>query len=296
MTTSRWLRRLLAAGSLTLVTAAGAPRPEAGAADLRSLLPSADEWPGWQVAEAPRIFRADELFELIDGGAMLYQEYGFSEAVAGRYLGPAGASVQVEIYRMNSDQAAYGIYSMMQSAKGAAVTVGQEARLFEDYIAVWKGPYYISITALGSRSTAGTSLLAAARLIAGRIAETGRRPDVLDRLPAAGLLDRRYLRGSLALSNVHVFGSGDPFKATDGACGFYDGCLLFVFAYPDAARAAAQLDAARAVLEKESPGQVRSAGPAGFDATDSRGNQIAVRQADDLIRVRVNLATTTPAL
>ena len=194
---------------------------------------------------------------------------------------------------MNSDQAAYGIYSMMQSAKGAAVAVGQEARLFEDYIAVWKGPYYISITAVGSR---GTALLDAARLITARIAETGPRPAVLDRLPATGLLDRRYLRGSLALANVHVFGPSDPFKAAEGACGFYAGYLRFVFDYPDAARAAAQLAAARQVMEKGSPGQVRSAGASGFDAPDSGGNQITVRQENATIQVRVNLATTTPAL
>ncbi len=295
MTTARWILGLVAAGSLRWMAAGSGQPPLADAADLRRLLPPAEPLPGWRIAEPPRVFRGDELFELIDGGAMLYEEYGFSEAVAGRYLGPGSASLQIEIYRMNSDQAAYGIYSMMQSAKGAAVAIGQEARRFDDYIAIWKGPYYISITALGPRGAADTALLDTARLIAARITETGRRPGVVDRLPAAGLLDRRYLRGSLALSNIHVFGPSDPFKATDGACGFYAGYLLFVFDYPDAARAAAQLTAARQILEQESPGQVRPASPAGFDVTDSRGNQITVRPENDSIRVRVNLATPTPS-
>jgi len=151
MTPVRWFPRVLLAGSLVLLAAGAAPPDAPATVDLRNLLPAPERIAGWRLADAPRVFQGEELFDLIDGGAMLYQEYGFTQALACRYAGPASASLQVEIYRMSSDASAYGIYSMMQSAKGAAVDIGQEARLFDDYIAIWKGSYYISVTALGPR-------------------------------------------------------------------------------------------------------------------------------------------------
>ena len=101
---------------------------------------------GWRAAEPARVVRGEELFDLIDGGAMLYREYGFAAAAARSYEGPASATFQVEIYEMTDTAGAFGIYSVLQSTKGSPVDVGQEARLYDDYIAVWKGRHYISIT------------------------------------------------------------------------------------------------------------------------------------------------------
>ncbi len=285
MAPARLLTVLLAAGSLAL-TAAAAP----GAADLRGLLPAPGQIPGWRVADPPRLFEGDQLFDLIDGGAMLYEEYGFVRALSCRFAGPASASLQVEVYEMAGDASAYGIYSMMQSPQGAAVDAGQEARLAGDYIAVWKGSYYISVTGLGSREAVGGALLEVGRLIAARITVAGQRPAIVGRLPPEGLLDRKYLRGSLALANVRVFGPGDPFRVQEGACGLYAGRQLFLLQYPDAAQAAAQLAAARRTLAQVSGYGVGPAAPGGFDATDPDGNRIRARLAGAAIEVRVELA------
>ncbi len=288
MTPTRLSVSLLVAGSIALIAAATPPAAPAPA-DLSGFLPAPDGIPGWRVADPPRLFQGEELFDLIDGGAMLYQEYGFVRALSCRYAGPATASLQIEIYEMSSDGAAYGIYSMMQSARGAAVDAGQEARLFDDYIAVWKGPYYISVTALGPREAVGAALPKMGRLIASRIPVTGNRPAIVGRLPPDGLLDRKYLRGSLALSNVRVFGPGDPFRVREGACGLYADRQVFLLQYADAARAAAQLAAARQSLAQEGRHEIAPAGAGGFDAVDATGNRIRVRLAGDTIEVRADL-------
>jgi len=94
---------------------------------------------------------------------------------------------------------------------------------------------------------------------------------------------------------VHVFGPADPFRVTEGACGLYAGRRLFLFRYADAARAAAQLAAARQTLAQGNGYQVGPAGAAGFDATDADGNRILVRLAGDILEVRVELASPSGA-
>ena len=283
---------LLAATALAL----GASAAPADAPGLPQLLPGPDQLPGWRVAEPPRLYPGEQLFDLIDGGAMLYQEYGFVEALSCRYEGPGGASLQIEIYRMSSPESAYGIYSMMQSAGGAPVDAGQEARLAGDYIAVWKGSCYISVTALGPRESVGGALLQAGRLIAAGIPAAGSRPAIVDRLPPDGLVDRKYLRGSLGLANVHIFGPGDPFRVKEGACGLYAGRQLFLLRYAGGAQAAAQLASARQTLSQTDGYRVVPAGAGGFDATDSSHNRISVRLAGDTLEVRVDLASPADAL
>jgi hypothetical protein len=277
----------LARSLLGLLVFDGTRLALAATEDIRPLLPAVDQMPGWQVIDAPRVFKGDELFELIDGGADLYNEYGFSQVATCRYGRTDSTTLQIEIYQMSRDEAAYGIYSIIQSAKGAAVDVGQAARLFDYYLVLWKGPYFVSVTASSSLDAVRGELLRTARLIAARITETGKIPALIERLPKDGLLEQKYFCGNLGLTNIHVFGSDDPFKAKEGVCGFYPGLLLFIFSYPSAEQAAARLSAASQALAHSGSDQSPLKSSAGFEGTDSAMNRISARQEGNCITVRV---------
>lgn len=266
----------------------------AAADDLRSLLPAAEQMPGWRLVDSPRIFKGDDLFDLIDGGADLYLEYGFSQVVSCRYEGASAATLQIEVYQMRSDAAAYGIYSITQSSQGAAVDIGQAARLFDYYLVLWKGPYFVSVTASGSSPTVRNEVVQVARLVAARINETGTLPPLVAQLPKAGLLQQKYFCGNLGLANIYAFGSENPFKVQEGVCGFYPGLRLFILRYPTAEQAAARLTTASQALAQTDSFQHLSPSATGFDCTDSASNRISVRLEGTSITVRIQ-ANEAPA-
>ena len=268
------------------LTGASAP-PLAAGDDLRSLLPEVDQMPGWRLVDPPRIFKGDDLFDLIDGGADLYLEYGFSQVVSCRYEGASSAPLQLEVYQMRSATTAYGIYSITQSGQGTAVDIGQAARLFDYYLVFWKGPYYVSVTASGSSPMVRNEVAQAARLIAARIQETGIIPPLAAQLPKDGLLAQKYFCGNLGLATIYAFGAENPFKVQEGVCGFYPGLRLFILRYPTAEQAAARLTAAREALAQAGSFQHLSPSATGFDCTDSASNWISVRLQGASITVRI---------
>jgi hypothetical protein len=71
-----------------------------------------------------RSYAGEELFELIDGGAPLYFEYGFLAASAARYRGVPRGTVAAERYVMRSEGGAFGLYSYLSAGSGHPATVG----------------------------------------------------------------------------------------------------------------------------------------------------------------------------
>jgi hypothetical protein len=102
------------------------------------VLPDSDPAGRWVKAEASRTFTGQQLYDLIDGGAALFEEYGFVSVMAGRYATPGGASLSVEVYRMSDPHAAYGIFS--------AVTQGRRDRASGSPGIRYTGEYYTCLT------------------------------------------------------------------------------------------------------------------------------------------------------
>jgi len=278
-------------GTLLTVPAPGL-RGAADLQDTRAVLPDAADVPGWRAVEAPRVFKGEDLYEMIDGGADLYLEYGFTEAAVARYAAPSQGTLQVEVYRMADDAAAYGVYSANQAGQGTPLDIGQAARQFDYYLAMWKGDCFVSITVTDSAGDARSALRRAATATAARIQRSGEVPSLLSRLPARDLVEKRFFRGPLGAANCYPFAGNDPFRVREGACGFYPGLRLLLFRYPDAEQAAARLtDASRALVQTGAYRDLVS-GPDGFACLDADANRIAARVEGDCIAVRVRLALT----
>jgi hypothetical protein len=118
------------AGGLVALALLGMPtvvRPSQ--APLRTVLPADGSVPGWTRDGEPQEFVGEDLYTYIDGGAEIYQEYGFRRVVVQDYESRAGKSVSLEIFEMADPAAAYGIFTFKRSGRGKVVPLGSRAEL-----------------------------------------------------------------------------------------------------------------------------------------------------------------------
>ncbi|NTU74630.1 MAG: hypothetical protein HGA86_00715, partial [Anaerolineaceae bacterium] len=165
-------RRGAVIGTLLLLMAASAAAQQ-GPGDLSGYLPASGEVAGWKLSEAPKNYRGDELFAMIDGGADIYHEYGFTQVLRAEYLNARGKSIKLEIYEMESPAAAYGIYTFKTDDGGRALAIGREALLEDYYLNFWKGNLLVTVIGSDSEEESVQGVVALAKAVDAHIAKTG---------------------------------------------------------------------------------------------------------------------------
>lgn len=252
----------------------------AQATELRAFLPSDKEPGGWRRDGEPQEFSGEDLYLYIDGGAAIYQEYGFVRVLAQDYEKGGGRRLSLEIFQMAAPEAAYGMFTFKRSAKGETVPVGGEGQLEDYYLNFWKGSFLVTLTGSGKEGLDRRELVTFARAVAQKIpGGPGSRPPLIARLPQTGLVRTsvRYFRGFLGFMNYYPSLAKEEFGVREGVRGDYSsGASLFVLEYsgPDEARSRL------AAVEKAFRSVVRSqavASPDGvFRAIDDRGKKVTL--------------------
>jgi len=92
----------------------------------------------------------NQLFELINGGAVIFFQHNFKRALFQEYTVRGSKSINLEIYQMGSPQDARDIYTIKKEKGGTKLRFGQEGFLFDYYCMLYQGPYFISITGADS--------------------------------------------------------------------------------------------------------------------------------------------------
>ena len=118
--------------------------------------------PGWSRDGAPQEFVGEDLYTYIDGGAEIYQEYGFRRMVVQDYRSPAGKSVSLEIFEMETPAAAYGMFTFKRSGQGRIVPLGSGTELEDYYLNFWKGRFLVTLTGFDATTPTIDGLLAVA--------------------------------------------------------------------------------------------------------------------------------------
>jgi hypothetical protein len=214
--------------------------------DLSGLLPPDGEIIGMKLEEPPRTFKGDELFIMIDGGADVYHEYGFSQVIAVNYIGLSGAALKLEIYEMATPEAAYGIFTFKIGDTGTHLAIGQGA-VFEDYyLNFWKGNLLITIIGSDSNEETRQNIIAMAQAVNSRIGQTGTRPAIAELMLRAPvkLSHPKYIRGLLGVMNTYMFDTRNVFHVREGMTGIVNGCRVFVFQYPNGVQSNAAFEQA----------------------------------------------------
>jgi hypothetical protein len=239
---------------LAIVLACGGAAAAArGQGPLRPYLPEGKAVSGWATDGAPQEYEGEDLYTYIDGGAEIYQEYGFTRVLLQDYRNPAGKSVSLEIFEMKTPEAAFGMFSFKRSGSGKAVPLGAGAELESYYLNFWKGRFLVTLTGFDEARETVDGLLAIGAAVAAKLPGDGREPPLVGALPTDGLRPGsvKYVKGLLGLNNVYPFHTARGLAFKDAVRGLYDSSeILIVLDYGTAeARRAAWLDL-RAGLEK----------------------------------------------
>jgi len=236
-----------------MLLAALAAASALGQDPLAKLLPAEAQAPGWSRDGLAQEFAGQDLYAYMDGGAEIYQEYGFVRAIVQDYSSGKGRSISLEIFEMETPAAAYGIFTLKRSGKGKAVGPGGTAELEDYYLNLWKGRYLVTLTGFDGEPETVAGLLALARAVEARITNEAEPPALVTSLPGPGLLagSVKFIKGPLGLNNLYPFGLSRGLHFEAAVKGDYeDGSSLIILDYGSAGTLAGEWKDLLADLEE----------------------------------------------
>jgi hypothetical protein len=219
------------AGAIIVATACSGgkdPRPGGSAGspaaqEKPAILRAVDGIPGWTPAGDVETYTKDGLYGYIDGGAEIVFQYGFRELAVFKFKPaaalPAPKELVLEIYRMESAEAAFGIYSTkLEGEEEGWPGIQSDHWVSPGQGGLVKGEYMINILA---PECSGREIGEFAAAIETMIPGSGTaRPKGMAWLPRDGMVpgSGRYIKGPLAAQNESPFleGSFWGFGARDG--------------------------------------------------------------------------------
>jgi hypothetical protein len=141
----------------------------------------ADPLPGHPKPDgAPSFYKADSLYQYIDGGADVYLLYDF-QILLHQDFKTGAAEITADIYDMGKPDDAFGIYSAERSPKYNYLAIGAEAYRSKGVLNFFQDRYYVKLA--GSGAGADAMLEQLAHTLSTRIAGSRALPPVLSKLP-----------------------------------------------------------------------------------------------------------------
>jgi formate hydrogenlyase subunit 6/NADH:ubiquinone oxidoreductase subunit I len=161
---------------------------------------------GWQRKGKPVVYAGkDKLFEYINGGAETYLSYSFIQVSTSTYIRKdIGNSIKVDIWEFANSDDAYGVYAKDKTGKD--IRIGNKASLYENYLWIWKGKYFISVEPYkGDVSPDDVIFLTTSivnNITTGKIYE----PAILKYLPEEGYIQgsSKYFHKKINLDNIYI--------------------------------------------------------------------------------------------
>jgi hypothetical protein len=271
---------------------------------LEVFLPDKGKLQNWKAENAPQLYKGEDLYLYIDGGAEIYHEYGFKQVLVQDYKSAAGKSLTVEIFEMANSECAFGIYTFKSSGKGKTIAVGQDGQLEQYYLNFWKGNFLVTLTGFDSSPEVIQGLMLIARSVDAKIRTQGRRPSLVEIfpkewLPISGL---KYIKGVLGLYNNYSFFARDVFWFREAVMGAIDEgkSTIFVFRYTSQEECRRRYQEVKAAVEKNpSYKNLKTVRPDLFETMDGQGMTIFGQPFEDclvLILTKENEAYAVTAL
>lgn len=280
---------IASSGAAGLSRAPSRPWQEAASApsaliDLTSFLPRSGDVPGWNPKGEALVYRGEDLFTYIDGGADIYNEYGFRQVVVQDYADASQKTVTLEVFEMADAVAAFGMWTFKTSARGSEVALGQGGRLEDYYLNFWKGPVLATVTGFDESPESVGGVCGIAEAVDRKIPGRGEKPSLVSAFPkewtARGGL--KYLRGPLGLRNLSPVFARQAIRFEEGVAGRpADGVLAVVLKGHTPSESKSVLSDAERVFSSNPPFSDYRSGHGRFEARDARGNFIQARLLDD---------------
>ncbi|HEY9123691.1 MAG TPA: hypothetical protein PK252_11050 [Bacteroidales bacterium] len=245
-------------------------------AELKNILPGNKEIDDWQVVDSIRTIKGNQLFDYIDGGAEIFVEYGFVQAVSATYKDNANRQLQAEVYEMADSAASYGAYSFYLNSEGQNANAGQEAQIIDYYCVVRKGNCVIVISIPQADEGLFKSIEKFASAIASKYNQTNAKPELVSKIEKASIAlgHIKYIEGSVGLGNIYRFIPGSAIKFSTAVSFFIDKtkCLVFDYNTPEEANNNAAM--ALQKMQQSNPDVAFTKTDNGFFFTDFKNNQV----------------------
>lgn len=245
-------------------------------------LPQAGDAASWKPSEPPQYVEGDDLFLLINGGAEIYQEYGFKQAVVQSYEDSEERSLNLEVYEMADPDAAYGIFTFKRGKNCETVDIGDESCLQDYYLNVWKGGFLITVVGFDTEAETREGLIALAEATAGMVRASGTKPHLSETF-ASDHSPTLYMKGNLALFNAYDFGKGNVFGIQEGLRTRIAEDTVFVFRYPTSDDAGRWFQTACEHFSKEEKFKEVLVRDGKLTARDPEGQRIVAASRDKVI-------------
>lgn len=181
---------------------------------------------GWVVSGTPRTFTQDGLYGYVDGGAEIFLQYGFQNLTVYELIPEKPAAkvkgMTLEIYRMASPAAAFGIFSTRREGNETVLPGIKTAHwIGEQQTNLVKGNLYINILSSGcTQDEVETFVFSLDRALPA--AETSR-PEAFSCMPEFSLVPgtERYICGDVAAANESPLLGADFWGFKEGATEAY---------------------------------------------------------------------------
>jgi hypothetical protein len=254
---------------------------------LLHLLPRSEVLGEWALTDSARTYQGRDLYLFIDGGADLFMEYGFRQALAAEYHGHRNEVINLEIYEMADPGAACGVYSVRCGDDAIPMDIGQGASGHSYYIMFWKGNYYVSVSGSDSTPEVRKWLEVIARAIDRTLAGSEHLPSIHRLLSNENLLKWEYIRGSLGLSSVDVIDVRGLEGFSEGVAGTYKDHTIVYLRWSGSKEAARCFDDVGRTLKSDARFRNSTVRNGTLTAVEARGRVICLRQSESYIVLAV---------
>ena len=258
--------------------------------DLTSFLPMAGEAPGWSPKGEPLVYRGEDLFTYIDGGADIYNEYGFRQVIVQDYENSSQKAVTLEVFEMADAAGAFGMFTFKTSPRGTEAALGDGGRLEDYYLNFWKGPVLVTVTGFDDSPESLGGIRRVAEAVDRKFQLRGEKPPLAAAFPpdwaARGGL--KYLRGPLGLRNLHPVFARQAIRFHEGVAGRpAAGVLAVILKGRTAAETQTALADAAKVFSSSPPFSDYRTRDGGFSARDSKDRFVQGRLLDGCLALLV---------
>lgn len=188
----------------------------------------------WVRKDAPLEYVGDNLFVYINGGAEIYEEYGFARVIVQDYTNKNDKTITLELYEMTSPESAFGMYTFKSSLGGREVSIGSQGRLEDYYLNFWKGCFLVTLTGFDADPETLGGLEEIAEKVEIQLGSADLDLFYADILPTERMIKAsiKYFKGHLGLFNSYALSQKDVFRFKEGVRADYtDGVSLFIFRY-----------------------------------------------------------------
>ena len=184
----------------------------------------------WKMKGEPEIYKGDDLFLYINGGADIYQEYGFKEVSSVEYEKEGTGRISVEIYNMNDPVSAFGIFSFKTEGKWKESRNGNLYCPEDYYQNILAGNYLITITSIDVNEETKKGVRVFRKIFEEKISGNSPIPRIINLFNQEKFKKRIYFEGDLGLMNIYNLISTES-GITNGAAGINGNNISLILNY-----------------------------------------------------------------